>query len=157
MAYNHFTATGIVFNLDDTILMIYHRQLKVWLPPGGHIEENELPDDAVLREILEETGVVAKIVSNKRMLCLSNDNNCRELELPFTILLEDIENDGKHNHIDMVYVCLAINNELKPNKTEVDGIGWFTFDEINYMKTYSNVKEAIFKAIEYMKEINSKV
>ena len=40
---NHFTATGFVFNESGKILMIKHKKLGVWLPPGGHIDENELP------------------------------------------------------------------------------------------------------------------
>ena len=39
----------------------WHR-LGLWLPPGGHIEPNEDPIQAVLREIEEETGVEALIV-----------------------------------------------------------------------------------------------
>ena len=110
MTINHFTATGIVFNSGNQILMIHHNKLRVWLPPGGHIEENELPDDAVLREIFEETGIRAKILSGKQNLDLSiSDNHCRELERPFTILLEDIEGNGTHNHIDMIYICNATN------------------------------------------------
>ena len=68
MSINHFTATGIVFNSAKQVLMIFHKKLQVWLLPGGHIEENELPDDAVLREIYEETGVKAEILSNRQEL-----------------------------------------------------------------------------------------
>jgi len=80
---NHFTATGIVFNSEKKILMIHHNKLQVWLPPGGHIDENELPDDAVLREILEETGVKAKIISRTRNLNIIEKEHCRELAIPF--------------------------------------------------------------------------
>jgi len=65
---NHFTATGIVFNSINEILMIHHNKLKVWLPPGGHIDKNEVPDNAVLREIYEETGISAKLIPNNRNL-----------------------------------------------------------------------------------------
>jgi 8-oxo-dGTP pyrophosphatase MutT (NUDIX family) len=37
--------------------MLKHKKLGKWLPPGGHIEPNELPDDAACREVLEETGL----------------------------------------------------------------------------------------------------
>ena len=59
MVHNHFTATGLVFNNSGEILMIKHKKLGVWLPPGGHIDENELLCEAVIREIFEETGIVA--------------------------------------------------------------------------------------------------
>lgn len=148
MIQNHFTATGIVFNSENKILMVHHNKLQVWLPPGGHIDENELPDDAVIREIFEETGVNAKVISLKRELGFID--SCRELETPFAILLEDIEGNGTHNHIDMVYLCRALSEELKPQDAEVHGIGWFTYDEIKQLTTYDNVVKIIFKAIEHL-------
>jgi len=38
---NPFTATGFVFNEHDEILMVKHKKLGVWLPPGGHIRRKE--------------------------------------------------------------------------------------------------------------------
>lgn len=151
MISNHFTATGVVFNSERKILMILHNKLHVWLPPGGHIDENELPDDAVLREIFEETGIKASIISTRNDLFISNEH-CRELELPFVILLEDIEGNGAHNHIDMVYLCKAINEELVPQETEINGIGWFTFEEILKLNTYDNVIKTVSKAVKYLHE-----
>ncbi len=54
----HFTATGFVVH-DDSIALHWHPKVKAWLPPGGHIEPNEDPVQAVLREIEEETGLKA--------------------------------------------------------------------------------------------------
>jgi 8-oxo-dGTP pyrophosphatase MutT (NUDIX family) len=39
------------------VLLHLHRKLGMWLPPGGHIERDELPDDAAVREVFEETGL----------------------------------------------------------------------------------------------------
>jgi len=150
LSVNHFTATGIVFNSKNQVLMVFHKKLNVWLPPGGHIEENELPDNAVIREILEETGIHVKIESLKQDINISNKDSCRELERPFIILLEDIESNGKHNHIDMIYICSALNNEFTLQKLEVSDIGWFTLNEINELKTFDNVKQTIKKAYEYL-------
>ena len=35
------------------VLLILHNKLGKWLPPGGHIEKNETPDDAVIRDVCE--------------------------------------------------------------------------------------------------------
>ena len=150
MIQNHFTATGIVFNSEMKILMIHHNKLQVWLPPGGHIDENELPDNAVLREIYEETGVKAQIISQNQNLDLTEKQYCRELATPFTILLEDIEGNGTHNHIDMIYLCKALNEDLKPQKSEIHGIGWFTYNEIKQLNTFDNVIKTVSKAIEFL-------
>ena len=60
-AVRHFTATGFVVHEGATLLH-WHAKVKMWLPPGGHIEANEDPVQAVLREVEEETGVKAEVV-----------------------------------------------------------------------------------------------
>ena len=55
----HFTATAYVVH-DGHVALHWHPKVKAWLPPGGHIEENEDPVQAVLRESAareEETGL----------------------------------------------------------------------------------------------------
>jgi ADP-ribose pyrophosphatase YjhB (NUDIX family) len=141
MIKNHFTATGVVFNANGNVLMIKHKKLGVWLPPGGHVDENELPDRAVLREIREETGVEAEIFYDKQL------NYEYVLARPFVVLLEDIEGDGTHNHIDLVYICHAVNDTLTPLETEVDGIGWFTPEEVAELDTFKNVRETVAAAV----------
>lgn len=59
----HFTASGLVSDSRGRFLLHFHPKLGIWLPPGGHIEENEEPQDAVLREIREETGLECRIIS----------------------------------------------------------------------------------------------
>jgi len=145
MVINHFTATGIVYNQKNEILMIKHNKLKVWLPPGGHIDENELPDDALLREIYEETGIKAKIMPDKQGLSILNEG-CRELARPFAILLENIEGDGTHNHIDLVYLCAAESEELAPQESEVSGIGWFSLEEFLELDTFENVRKTVISS-----------
>lgn len=53
---------GIVFSPDRTsVLLILRRDVPVWVLPGGGIEPNETPEQAVVREILEETGFEVKV------------------------------------------------------------------------------------------------
>ena len=146
MVRNHFTATGIVFNGNNDILMINHSKLNAWLPPGGHINDNELPCAAVLREIYEETGVRARVLPNTRGLGLPD----MELDLPFTIILEDIEGDGTHNHIDMIYLCRAETSDILTQTSEVRGAGWFTHEQVKRLKTFDNVLKTIERAVEYI-------
>jgi 8-oxo-dGTP pyrophosphatase MutT (NUDIX family) len=128
--------------------MIKHRKLGVWLPSGGHLDENELPCEAVLREIFEETGVAAKVISAAQDMGVPADS-C-ELPLPMQILLEDIEDTGLHNHIDMIYLCLAENSTFKPQSNEIDGVGWFTPTAIMCLETFDNVRNSVKKAVLYM-------
>ena len=58
----HFTATGIVLH-QDSVLLIEHAKLGWWMPPGGHIDPDEDPVQAVLREVREETGLECQIIA----------------------------------------------------------------------------------------------
>lgn len=49
----HFTASGLIEH-QGRFLVLFHHKLGMWLYPGGHIEENEEPQDALVREILED-------------------------------------------------------------------------------------------------------
>ena len=151
MKINHFTATGFVFNAANEILMIKHKKLGVWLPPGGHIDENELPCRAVLREIFEETGVQAKVVSAAQDMGVGSHHY--ELPLPMEILLEDIDGDGLHNHIDLIYLCVAEDPTLRPQENEVDGIGWFAPEAVQGLDTFENVRYSVQKAVRHMKSL----
>ena len=48
----HFTATGFVC-FEGLVALHWHSKVKAWLPPGGHIMNNEDPEQAVIREIKE--------------------------------------------------------------------------------------------------------
>ena len=99
----HFTATAFVVH-DDRVALHWHPKVGAWLPPGGHIEDNEDPVQAVLREVEEETGLVVELVPTAILLNLG----CQEqVEPPFTIVIEDIHDPvkGYHQHIDMIYFC----------------------------------------------------
>ena len=100
----HFTATGfLVFN--GSVLLHWHAKVLEWLPPGGHIEPNEDPVQAVLREIKEETGLRVEIYGTP-YLKESGGFPCAIAE-PRHILIENIDDpvDGVHQHIDMIYAC----------------------------------------------------
>jgi 8-oxo-dGTP diphosphatase len=58
----HFTASVLVENRGE-FLLLYHRKLSMWLHPGGHVEADEEPQDAVLRELEEETAINVPLVS----------------------------------------------------------------------------------------------
>ncbi|HEY3876897.1 MAG TPA: NUDIX hydrolase [Candidatus Kapabacteria bacterium] len=67
-------ARAIVVNDANEVLMIKHCDktaanplnpdvLEYWVPPGGKVEEEETFQDAAIRELMEETGIVINSVS----------------------------------------------------------------------------------------------
>ena len=120
----HFTATGFVVHEDATLLH-WHPKVKMWLPPGGHIEPNEDPVQAALREIEEETGVKAEVVPTGTRVDLEYPE---QVHAPFTIEIEDIDDpvQGWHQHIDMIYFCKPLEAPGVLN----DGWLWVSKDEL---------------------------
>ena len=68
-------------------LLHWHKRLQQWMPPGGHMEPNEDPVQAALREVHEETGIVAEVIRAGPPLPFDYPE---QLPPPYTILIEDI-------------------------------------------------------------------
>src|SRR5574341_2150549 len=106
----HFTATGFVVDGSRTLLH-WHKRLQQWMPPGGHIEADEDPVQAVLREVEEETGLVTEVITTREAARFAYP---QQLPAPYTILVEDIPGpDEPHKHIDMIYFCRVANGTAR--------------------------------------------
>lgn len=58
-----FSAGGLVFNDQGQILVIQPSGYSYWMFPKGHIEKGETSNEAALREVKEETGLMAEIIT----------------------------------------------------------------------------------------------
>lgn len=98
----HFTVSAFV-SLNGRTLLHWHAKNQMWLPPGGHVDPNEDPIEAVHREVLEETGLTVAILPSAPPFDYAQPP---QLPAPVTIMLEDIADhpvDGPHQHIDSIY------------------------------------------------------
>lgn len=140
----HFTATGVVLNPSkDKVLLVLHKKLQKWLPAGGHVDAGELPHDAVVREVLEETGVNAKLLD----ACVNLDlHGYTEIQLPtpvsvFHEFIPARKDKPEHMHCDFIYVLLAEAEELTPQVEEVCQIGWFGLSELEALDATDGTKK----------------
>ena len=138
-----FTATGYVINPARTkLLVIFHNKLQKWLPAGGHMEPNELPHEAALREVFEETGVSARVISDDPDMGLNGKSDC-QIPRPYSVLYQIIPQSSKdveHIHVDFVYAMEAEESELKMQIEEVSRVEWLTKDEILLSNCFDSVK-----------------
>lgn len=120
----HFTVSGFVAQQGQTALH-WHR-LGLWLPPGGHIEVDEDPIEAVLREVREETGLAAEVVPTAPALGVAQP---RQLPPPVTIGVYDIERGDPHlprahQHIDLVYFTRPLAGQALALPDGAEGWLW---------------------------------
>ena len=114
----HFTVAVFVA-FKGKVLLHRHRKLDMWLPPGGHIEENELPDEAAVREVLEETGLRVELVGEKREDVLEPV----QLHRPAGVQLENIE--PGHQHIDLIYFARPTGPTDIAESFSEEKVGWY--------------------------------
>ena len=69
-------ATVYVKNQENLFLMVFHKKLRKWVPPGGKLQQQELPHQAAIRECYEQTGVKIRILSDKARL--KHKSSCRK-------------------------------------------------------------------------------
>jgi 8-oxo-dGTP pyrophosphatase MutT (NUDIX family) len=102
----HHTATAYVVASGRTLLL-WHAKLGMWLPPGGHLEPNEDPVQAALREAEEETGLPVAVIAPRDLLVVDEPE---VVPPPAVILIEDIVRADQpfHQHIDHVYFTRAL-------------------------------------------------
>ncbi len=128
------------------LLMLEHRKIGKWLPPGGHVEPGEFPDEAALREIKEETGLDVEIIGDDRIM--HTDSLSHTLREPFAIVYEDVpyKTGPMHTHFDMVYVVKVKGGSLGGNN-ESTGLKWMDSKEIGMLDTLPNVKAVALAAL----------
>lgn len=122
------------------MLLIFHRKLQKWVPPGGHLEPNELPHECAIREVREETGIEAQCMPIRYPLRLTTE---LQLPQPYCILHEVIppyKSELTHMHIDFIYLMVAPERAKK--KTVENGeTGWFTKTQIEGLTSFDALKE----------------
>jgi ADP-ribose pyrophosphatase YjhB (NUDIX family) len=135
-----FTATTFVVHERRTLLLL-HRKLGKWFPPGGHIDAHELPDAAALREVREETGLLVALHSQASQL-----GSVLVLPQPHCILLEQIA-EG-HEHIDLIYFARVVGGELAPAEREADAARWVSWEELAAPEIPEDIRVLGRRAIE---------
>ena len=100
-------AAAVIFNEDNKILLVKltYQRFHPWGLPGGGLDYSEIPEDAVVREVLEETG----------------------LEIGIEKLL--LVKTWRPDKVGLYYLC-KINGGVFQPSDEVSEYGYFTLDDL---------------------------
>lgn len=155
----HFTATAFIIDSKHRVLLMWHHHLQRWMPPGGHVEENEIPEETAKREAREETGLDVEIVGEVCAdLFAKKPHEGRMLKKPLAMLLEEIPASGKkgepaHQHMDFLFRARPLDESqpLALAEDEAREMRWFTAQEIELLddttKIFANVKAYILQEL----------
>ena len=128
----HFCASVFLINPEDKrILLVKHKKFNKWVQPGGHIEDEETPEEAALREAYEETGIKVRLLGERFP---------REDDFIKPLGIQKNRNKQGDMHIDIIYAGVPINNiEVKASDESID-IHWFTRKELDYIDLFPDIK-----------------
>ena len=133
----HFCASTFIIDPNTKrILLVKHKKNRRWTQPGGHIEGNETPEEAALREAYEETGMHIRLLGERFP---REDDFIRPLGIQKN--RRTTEDGETHMHVDIIYA--AVPNEEKPlilNTEESDDINWFTREELDRIDCFPDIK-----------------
>lgn len=129
----HFCASVFVINpVDKRILLVKHGLFDKWVQPGGHIEKDEFPEDAAVREVYEETGIKVSLIGDRFP---REDDFIRPLGIQKNRTLKG------NTHMDIIYAGIPNNVDTQLILSdESTGIGWFTRDELEQIEIFPDVK-----------------
>lgn len=141
----HFTASALIVD-NGKVLLVHHKKLGVWLGPGGHVEKNETPEQTVIREVKEETGLDVDVIGDKDNNLSDADTDVSSLHSPYVILCELI---GDHYHNDIVYLCKISGDsrDIRYDKNESIDIGFFGINDLDDIKLFPNSRRLLEKVL----------
>ena len=139
------TASGLVIE-GGRVLFMNHLKLGIWIYPGGHLDGDEFPDEAAVRETKEETGLDVEIVAEDSISY--SDSAAHSVGLPFAVMYEEVPyKDETHIHYDSIYVMRKTGGELKLSENEGSELRWFDIKELKALDTYPNIKVVTIAAL----------
>jgi 8-oxo-dGTP diphosphatase len=140
----HFTAAAVVIDANDRVLLVHHNKLRKWIYPGGHIEPDESPDRAAIREVLEETNVLVEIIDDDSFAHPA----VKTIRRPFAILdIDSTDADAnRHHHIELVYVARPVAGEIAPRLSEVSACRWMPISDVQALDAPAELSDLVLAA-----------
>jgi ADP-ribose pyrophosphatase YjhB (NUDIX family) len=123
----------LCFDPDDRVLLVYHSEVRCWTTPGGAVEPFEVPSDAAVREMWEETGLEVELLS------LLGVYGGPEFATTYT-------NGDRVAFAMTVFAAESRGGKLRPDGDETLEVRWFSKGELPSIETQRWVPEVLTQA-----------
>ncbi len=128
----HFCASAFVVDpITKKMLLVYHSTFKRWVQPGGHIEEDEFPEETVKREVYEETGYKIE---------LYGEHFPREDDLVRPLGIQKNRGSNGDYHIDIIYAARPLSHVKVKSDDEITNYRWFSREELETLNVFPDIK-----------------
>jgi 8-oxo-dGTP pyrophosphatase MutT (NUDIX family) len=115
------SVTVITYDDRGRILLVRHAENDIWAAPGGSIDPHELPADAAVREMWEETGLLVEPV---RVMGVYSG---AEFQVNYS-------NGDQVCYVMTVFECRLLEGEMRPDGEETLEIGYFSQADLQTLK-----------------------
>ena len=118
----HLVSYSIVLDIEkQKILLTAHRKSRLWLPPGGHVEMEEHPEEAAKRELEEELGKSFTLL---------------QVEPLFLTVTQTVGHTPNHTDVSLWYIFSGNSlDSYQYDTREFSEIKWFSFTDLPIEQT----------------------
>ncbi|MFI7707028.1 NUDIX domain-containing protein [Nonomuraea sp. NPDC049480] len=116
------SAAGFVFDDAGRLLVARHGDVGLWAAPGGGIDPDERPQDAVVRELREELGIETEV---RGLIGVYGGPEFRTT----------YPNGHQVGYVIAVYGCVLASGVPRPDGVEITDYRWVTEEELSGLRT----------------------
>ena len=147
MQYNKSITATVYLVCGDRVLLHKHKKYNTWFPVGGHLEPDELPHEAAVREAKEETGLDITLVPTERVPDF-DIGRVERLPAPFCLYHEG---DREEQFLDFIYIGQTSERTLSPMEAESRELRWFSEDDLLREDVKLHIRNTALTVLQFLK------
>ena len=128
------SVTALIFDDQGRVLLVRHSNGGVWVTPGGAVDPDEAPQDAIVREVWEETGLSVEPVH------LCGVYGGPEFRVQYA-------NGDVVSYVIAAFECRLIGGDLRVDDDEVTEARWVAREDFGTLRLSAWAEVALPKLV----------